>query len=402
MFPFFLVAILITVFVSYQMYSTIIEDTKILLSNSLNTFCITLDKVYPGEYEIVEADLYKGSVNCGNNMQKLLDEFSINTDLEYSMFNGNWRILTTIKDSNNNSMAGTIITSSIHDEVLEENKDAFFSDIELGYKKYMVMYSPIYSSNNECIGMLSVAKETKNIMQLVQKRTFPIIIFCLCLLVFITFLSVNLSDNIISRIQELTSYVVKLKDGKFNNGINKKLLQAEDELGTMCRNIISMKLHLQLLIEKDALTGLYNRRTGSSKLEEIHSSGEKFCIITCDIDYFKKVNDTYGHDAGDLVLKKVANILNTSVKGLGFCARMGGEEFLIVLEHGSLVKGTNVANCILERIRNMNAEYNGAKIPVTMTFGVVEYNGENIEQLLKMADEKLYLGKESGRNRVIS
>jgi len=384
------------------MYSTIIEDTKILLSNSLNTFCITLEKVYPGEYEVIESDLYKGSVNCGSNMQELLTEFGINTSLEYSMFNDNWRILTTIKDTNNNSMAGTIIASSIHEEVLKKNKATFFSDIELGYKNYMVLYSPIYNADNECVGIMSVAKETKNIMQLVQKRTFPIIIFCLCLLVFITFLSVNLSDNIISRIQELTKYVKLLKDEKFDNGIHRKLIAAEDELGSMCRNIVSMKIRLQQLIEKDALTDLYNRRTGNNKLTEIHDKGEKYCIISCDIDFFKKVNDTYGHDAGDIVLKRVANVLNTSVKGLGFCARMGGEEFLIVLEHGTLIKGTNVANCILERIRNMDIEYNGIKIPITMTFGVVEYNGENIEQLLKEADKKLYIGKENGRNQVIS
>jgi len=122
----------------------------------------------------------------------------------------------------------------------------------------------------------------------------------------------------------------------------------------------------------------------------------------CDIDFFKKVNDTYGHDAGDIVLKHVAATLNYSVKGIGFCARTGGEEFLIVMDGFGAAQAKRVAERILDRIRGMVIEYGDDLIPITMTFGVVQaMPGVSTEELIKEADNKLYIGKENGRNQVV-
>lgn len=156
----------------------------------------------------------------------------------------------------------------------------------------------------------------------------------------------------------------------------------------------------------DPLTKLYNRRTMEAALakalEEARKSGEMFSIVMSDIDFFKKINDTYGHDCGDVALVGVAEILKACVRDGDTVCRWGGEEFLL------LVKGNrNVAITVAERIRsrieNNVVEYEDAQIRFTMTLGISTYApGYSLESLLVQADENLYYGKEHGRNQVVA
>ena len=121
-----------------------------------------------------------------------------------------------------------------------------------------------------------------------------------------------------------------------------------------------------------------------------------------DIDFFKKVNDTYGHDAGDEVLKTVARVMKEKCRSTSVIARWGGEEFLIILPD---CNGDN-AFIAIERLRNeiQNTIINvdGQEIKVTMTFGLTEFGiTSSIDGLIKEADEKLYHGKTNGRNQVV-
>ncbi len=156
----------------------------------------------------------------------------------------------------------------------------------------------------------------------------------------------------------------------------------------------------------DPLTGLYNRRTMETKLDDALEGAKKtgalFSLVMGDIDFFKRINDTYGHECGDVALVQVADILKTCVRDGDVVCRWGGEEFLL------LVKGNrNVASTVAERIRarieNNVVEYGEHRITFTMTLGVSTYApGYSLESLVTQADENLYYGKEHGRNQVVA
>lgn len=154
----------------------------------------------------------------------------------------------------------------------------------------------------------------------------------------------------------------------------------------------------------DQLTGLFNRRKAKEFLAELKKTetDNGISVAIGDIDFFKKVNDTYGHDVGDEVLKAVANIMREKSRSDTFLSRWGGEEFLIVFPD---CNGDN-AYVALERLRNAlkNAviKVGDREIRITMTFGLSEFGyGMDEEVAIKEADEKLYMGKQNGRNQVV-
>lgn len=157
---------------------------------------------------------------------------------------------------------------------------------------------------------------------------------------------------------------------------------------------------------EDPLTGLRNRRGLHAHYERRIATlriYEKASIIMCDIDHFKHVNDTYGHNAGDEVLKYVANLLQSSIRIDDGAFRWGGEEFILLLPH----KSTAEAIVLAERLRSLIEEsvitFEGTDIKITMSFGVSEINPElTTEENVEAVDAKLYYAKEHGRNRVIS
>jgi len=173
--------------------------------------------------------------------------------------------------------------------------------------------------------------------------------------------------------------------------------------------LIQYNEQLRIQANTDKLTGLYNRRKGMEKLETIMESKKNaaenatpMSLCICDIDFFKKVNDTYGHDFGDEVLKGVSKILKEEMKDDNFVARWGGEEFLLVFPNMNGEHAYTVTEIIRSKIKRMSIPYEDTEVKVTMTFGLSEYGfSETITELLKHADQKLYHGKESGRDRVV-
>ena len=156
----------------------------------------------------------------------------------------------------------------------------------------------------------------------------------------------------------------------------------------------------------DPLTGLHNRRKLKEILENERVRSERtdqpFCIVMCDIDHFKKFNDTYGHDCGDYVLVKLSQILRSAIRKQDFVGRWGGEEFLFVYPETMITGGKTVTEKVRSVIEETAFEFNEIKLNITMTFGIsMHTKGKTIDAVIKEADDALYSGKQQGRNCVI-
>jgi two-component system cell cycle response regulator len=159
----------------------------------------------------------------------------------------------------------------------------------------------------------------------------------------------------------------------------------------------------------DALTGLHNRRYMESHLatlaEQAASRGKPLALMVLDIDFFKSINDGYGHDAGDDVLREFAVRIRKSIRGIDLACRFGGEEFVIVMPETDM----HIAGMVAERLRKSIAgepfaiEKGARRIDVTISIGIatLDRKGEPVADVLKRADQALYRAKRDGRNRVV-
>lgn len=169
--------------------------------------------------------------------------------------------------------------------------------------------------------------------------------------------------------------------------------------------LVSYNEQLQKQANTDALTGLFNRRMAWEYLEQLVESSEEiggFSLCICDIDFFKKVNDNYGHDFGDEVLKGIANILKEETDGKKLAARWGGEEFLLLFPGYNGDDAYISLEHIRRKIKALKVKKDGKEVGVTMTFGLAEYDFSHTpDRTIKEADERLYQGKEAGRDRIV-
>jgi diguanylate cyclase (GGDEF)-like protein len=176
------------------------------------------------------------------------------------------------------------------------------------------------------------------------------------------------------------------------------------------QDVTELVAYETMLIEmnmRDGLTGIFNRRFFESKISEEFSRHKRyarpFALILCDIDYFKKVNDTYGHQCGDEVLKAVATTIQTNIRETDILARYGGEEFCCLLPETELDEVLTLAERLRQSVAEQVFSYEGNDVSVTVSLGISVINDavETQEMLVAMADEALYEAKRTGRNRVI-
>jgi len=173
------------------------------------------------------------------------------------------------------------------------------------------------------------------------------------------------------------------------------------------REVQQAHTDLEELSRRDPLTGVYNRRFMETELDKefkrVARYGGKLSVLFLDLDFFKKVNDTYGHQAGDQVLIEVTQRISGIVRTTDFLARYGGEEFAIVLPETDTTGGLIFANRVREVIEKTPVHFGEHVIPVTASLGLSEYYDgvESYEVLLDQSDKALYAAKKQGRNRVV-
>jgi len=171
------------------------------------------------------------------------------------------------------------------------------------------------------------------------------------------------------------------------------------------RDNVQMSIEMAII---DPLTGLHNRRYMESHVgalvEQALSRGKPLTVLVLDIDYFKSVNDTYGHDAGDDVLREFAVRIRKSIRGIDLACRHGGEEFVVVMPETDLAVATMVAERLRRRIASEPFQIEGGArtIEVTISIGIAALStADSAASVLKRADQALYRAKRDGRNRVV-
>ena len=183
--------------------------------------------------------------------------------------------------------------------------------------------------------------------------------------------------------------------------------EAQQELTSVNLALNERNQTLEAISLTDALTGLHNRRhmreTLNAEVSRHQRHGRSFSIMMVDVDHFKKYNDTYGHPEGDVLLKKVGDILQSSLRTNDFAARYGGEEFLILLPDQDQKGALEVAERIRQRIATETADEANQCKAVTASLGVATFpeSGRTADLLLVNADAALYQAKNNGRNRVM-
>lgn len=188
---------------------------------------------------------------------------------------------------------------------------------------------------------------------------------------------------------------------------NKLLEEEKNKLNQANLKLVELNKKLDNLSRTDFLTMLSNRRDLKEKfLIEIKKSMRKqtpISLIMADVDFFKAINDRFGHDTGDQVLIKIADIFTNNLRAEDIIARYGGEEFVIILPETDFTYSSAVAERLRFIVSNESFDYEGEKFHVTMSFGLCSFTHEiSFAECMKQADSVLYKAKNGGRNRVVS
>jgi len=191
-----------------------------------------------------------------------------------------------------------------------------------------------------------------------------------------------------------------------NQALEKFNLYLEAKVSERTGELALANVNLQQIAHTDALTQVSNRHGIDAVIKQEEArfkrSGTPYSLATLDLDHFKGVNDQYGHDAGDLVLKECALIIQKHIREQDKLARWGGEEFIVLLPETELHGATIFAEKIRHSIAQATIEINGISIPITTTVGVVEVRpNESFADVFKRSDLALFKGKEQGRNKVV-
>jgi len=406
--PVLILGLVIMIFSSKAFSAGIDMEVESGLKNLAVRVADTYNDKYPGDYKPDDAKnliLMKGGQVISDDFG-LIDRIKEESGADVTLFYSNVRILTTLTDDKGERRIGTGASERIKNDVLVKQKEHFYHNVIIDGTKYFAFYMPLFNSDGTCVGMIGVAKPASNVAKIIQIAILIICVFdVLCILIAAIF-SIRYTSRLVKNIGKIKAFLGQIAAGNLNSQIDPRVLKRNDELGEMGEFIVTVQESLRELVEFDTLTGLYNRHSGEQQLrilqEKCEKTGNLFSVAIGDIDFFKKFNETYGHECGDNVLKCVSMILKNHMDKKGFASRWGGEEFLIVFEKTGIRSAEDELQNILEDIRNANLIYKGQQLNITMTIGVTEGNEKSsLHQILMEADEKLYQGKLSGRNKII-
>lgn len=407
--PLLVLALIITIFSYYAVKQAMHAEVHTELRNTVENVRMMYDLLYPGDYYLgdkASGDFYKGTQNLTGDYS-IIDRLKTDTQTDITIFYQDTRILTTICDAGGSRIIGTGANALVVQDVLFSGQPHFYTNTEIGGQQYFAYYTPLRNSDNTIVGMIYAGKPCTEVNAAVRRTVLPIILIAICSMAVVSIISSSYTRKLTNALQKIRTFLSKVSTGNLWEELDFDVLRRNDELSEMGYSALYMQRSLRNLVEQDTLTELNNRRFADKHLKQTQTNantyGNHFVVAIGDIDFFKSVNDTYGHDCGDVVLKRIATVLKNHMIDKGFVARWGGEEFLLLYDNLELNAAHAELEKLLQEIRLMAVDYEGQTIRITMTFGLAEGGvNTNIRTLLQTADAKLYEGKENGRNRIVS
>lgn len=395
-------------------YGAMVTDLNVEnLETLAEVTLLQFDSAFPGDYALRSVKTAKGEglellkgTEVISGKPDYFDTWKEKTGADISLIYADTRIITTFSDKNAARAVGTGVAKQVADAVYGNKGVQKYDNVKIGNQIYITVYLPLSNADGKVVGMLELARTKASVDIEERKVLFPVILIAVLCILFFSVISLRFAGRVLNRIKALELFLTKVAKGELKESLDTEVIKTKDEIGEAGLAAISMQKSIRNLVDKDTLTEIYNRRYATNFLQKVlekaEVSGQPFAVCIGDIDFFKQVNDTYGHDMGDIVLKEVATLLKNSMIGNGMAARFGGEEFLMIFDKIGKQEGAAILQETLEKLRQIEFTCEDQKFSVTMTFGIVDGNVElGQDALLKLADEKLYDGKQNGRNRVV-
>ena len=402
--PLLILGAIILVLGTHRFTGALYENIKNELVHTAADANTLMDTLYPGDYHLEGTNalsLYKGDADITND-NTIVDIIHGNTGYEITLYYADTRILTSF----GSEYTGTAAPELIVNDVLNTGKPALYDNALIGITKYFAYYMPLMNSDGSTVGMLAIAASRDEVDRQARVAVYPLVLAVIITIIVMIIIIHLFTGSIVNTLIKIRNFTSESSKGNLSAELAPNVISRGDELGEIGEAVLSMQRSMRTLVETDTLTELFNRRSANRRLEQVvekaSSSEAPYCLAIGDIDFFKKVNDTYGHDAGDMVLKKVAETLRKGMRPYGFVARWGGEEFLLVFDHFKLDEAKEALENILATVRAIRIPYEDQVLNVTMTFGLSQGRRSiSTKGLLIEADDLLYKGKENGRNQVV-
>lgn len=404
--PILLFGIIIIACSCNQLAKSVHKEVESGLKNVAQSAIYMLEEEFRGEYILDSGTtgIFREGTKAEKAME-VLEKLKEISGADITIFFEDTRAVTTIHNEEDKPIIGTKANAVIIRDVYKGESERFYSETSINGQDFFAYYCPLYNSQKKCIGMIFAGKPSHYVSGIVLEGVLPIVTIIVLATLAMSVIMWQYSVRLTNAMKNLQDFLMKVERGNFTAELGEIVEERKDELGRIGKSAVQMQCALRELVEQDSLTKLYNRHYGEIWLKKVieESAGKNstFSVAIADIDFFKKFNDNYGHDCGDLVLRKVSNIMRKNMKRQGCAARWGGEEFLLVFSDKGLDESLEETQRIADKIKNLRISYGDKELGVTVTIGIIEGDPRrNMDELIKAADRALYEGKESGRDRV--
>lgn len=380
----------------YHLYAQSIRNE---LTATTNVVLDCLNLTVRGDYAYESGMLLKGNLNITDST--MLYRVQEKAQIDITIFWQDTRILSTVSNEYGVSAVGSKAGRDVAEAVLGRGECYYSTHLDINGVPYIGYYMPIKNNDGTIVGMIFAGKKKDMVYQGLKEVMLWFLGFSVAASIFAVIVSSVYSNRMVSDINTINKFLKTISEGDLTVDLDRRIACRNDELGSIGEYASRMRKDLKKLIERDPLTSLYNRRSCNNRLRALEKAQSEYTIVMCDIDWFKSINDTHGHDAGDYVLVTLSKLIGENVKDCGFASRWGGEEFLLVyqLSHDAAMRKVRQ---IQQIVREYDFKYEGNALKVTMTFGVEPNNGsESCEERISMADKCLYVGKNNGRDQII-
>lgn len=393
--PLIILSFVMSVYIRYSGYRNVCDE----VSHEMSGICVSVFEMleHNQRYVTEKYDFFNDNLD-------LFDGITESTGIYITIFEKDERRITTVTNAVGERAVGTKAASEVVDTVIGRKEEFFSDNVDVNGTPFFGYYMPLTDSGGAVTGMIFAGKSRESVMVNLFNSVAGSLVLSWITALAAGLLSVLVSRRMVKSLLSAANFLKMISQGDTECAADSRFVDRRDEIGDMGISAVKFQQALKNLISNDPLTGLYNRRACGIKMNDMRIKAETenapFVAAIGDIDFFKWFNDNYGHACGDEVLKDIADILLNGVKNIGFAARWGGEEFLLIF--GVPYKEATAAiSRIMDNIHDYRCRYEGMELSVTMTFGIADYCGGTVDALVKAADDKLYYGKNHGRDRVV-